>query len=176
MADSPPPRGTKKRHKTRPRRAFGDDDELTKPRLSAVPVARPRQRRNKSAGNSLECCGRGFLFFFLFSRGGEGRGYETGPYRAPLLASCSWLGWLFSYVLSHGPVAESGPQSFAHHVGDGLVVPRSGATMAAPAWGQGCLAIGLQRDFFSLFWWLVAARGRLHPPDITVGFSLAHDR
>ena len=37
-----------------------------------------------------------------------------------------------------------------------------------------CLAIGLQRDYFSLFGWLVAARWRLHPPDITVGFSLTH--
>ena len=36
---------------------------------------------------------------------------------ALLLASCFWLGLLFSYVLSHDPVVESGPQSFAH-VGD----------------------------------------------------------
>jgi len=45
-------------------------------------------------------------------------GCEIGPCRAPLLASCSWLGWLFPHVLSHDPAVESGPQSFAH-VGDG---------------------------------------------------------
>ena len=47
-------------------------------------------------------------------RGRRGEGNEIGPCQAPLLASCSWLGWLFSHVLAHGPVAESGPQALAH--------------------------------------------------------------
>ena len=47
-------------------RAGGDDDELIKP--GSVPVARPRQRRNKSAGHSLECRGREFLFFSVAAR------------------------------------------------------------------------------------------------------------
>ena len=83
-----------------------------------MPVARPRQRRNKSAGHSLECRGRGFLFFSVLTRRG-GRGYEIGPWRAPLLASCSWLSWLLPYVLSHDPVVESGPLSFAQVGGGG---------------------------------------------------------
>ena len=79
-----------------------------------MPVARPRQRRNKPAGHSLECRGRGFLRSFPFTRGrrGGGRGTELGL-RAPLLASCSWLGWLFPFALSHDPVVESGPHSLA---------------------------------------------------------------
>ena len=36
-----------------------------------MPVARPRQRRNKSAGHSLECRGRGSLFFSVLARRGE---------------------------------------------------------------------------------------------------------
>ena len=43
---------------TQKARLHKDDDELIKPRLR-VPVARPRQRRNKAAGHSLECRGRG---------------------------------------------------------------------------------------------------------------------
>ena len=33
----------------------------------SVSVARPRQRRNNSAGRSLECRGRGFLFFCVLT-------------------------------------------------------------------------------------------------------------
>ena len=103
---------------------------MNKSNPGSMQVARPRQRRNKPAGHSLECRGRGFLF----SEGGEGRGKrndEVGPCRAPLLASCSWPGWLFSHVLAHGPVAESGPQAFAL-VGDGSTAIRHGPVPRLP--------------------------------------------
>ena len=44
----------------------------------------------------------------------RGEGDEIGPCRALLLVSCSRLGWLFSSVLAHDPVAEGGPQALAH--------------------------------------------------------------
>ena len=43
-----------------------------------------------------------------------GGGHAIGPCRAPLLASCSWPGWLFSLALSHDPAVGSGPHSLAH--------------------------------------------------------------
>ena len=57
------------------------------------------------------------VLFFCSHHEEEGRGggiRNLALSSGPLLASCSWLGWLFSYALSHAPAVESGPHSLAH--------------------------------------------------------------
>ena len=79
-------------------------------------------------------------------------GYEIGPCRAPLLASCSWLGWLFSFALSHDPAVESGPHSLAR------VCNGSSVTSLGPDCCTGCRCARVVRHLRLSWpwvgWWL----------------------
>ena len=95
----------------------------------------------------------GFCSFSVHTRRGGG-GHEIGPCRAPSLASCSWLGWLFSFALSHDPAVESGPHSLAS-VFNGSSVTSLGL---GPDCCTGCrcprVVRHLQLSWLLVGWWL----------------------